>query len=158
VSDRLAKIIGYGLLIGFVLQYLLSIPFPILHELQAQEGYRRWSGLFLTLYILFQWFLTLSRIRKPHGKTSDRLLNIHKWSGAFMPLCFYLHAHDLGYGYLMILAITFFFTFFLGLLNTRIIKSLGQPAFRLWYITHILGTVLITVLAFLHIWVVFYYK
>lgn len=158
MSDRLAKIIGYGLLIGFALQYLFSVPFPFLHELQVQESYRRWSGLLLLVYILFQWFLTLARIRKPNGKTSDRFLSIHKWSGAFMPLVFYLHAHNLGFGYLMILAITFFFTFFLGLLNTSIIRSWGQSAFRLWYITHILGTVIITVLSFLHVWVVFYYK
>jgi len=158
MTDRLAKIIGYGLLLAFLLQYLLAVPFPYLHELQVQEGYRRWSGLFLLTYIIFQWFLTLARIRKPHGKSSNRLLQIHKWTGAFMPLCFYLHAHDLGFGYLMILAITFFFTFFLGLLNTAVIRSWGQTAFRLWYVTHILGTVVITVLSFLHIWVVFYYK
>lgn len=158
MSDRLVKIIGYGLLLGFILQYAFSIPFPYLHELQVNESYRRWSGLFLVLYILFQWFLTLARIRKPHGKTSDRLLTIHRWTGVLMPLFFYLHAHALGFGYLMILAITFFFTFFLGLLNTAVIRSWGQSVFRLWYITHILGTVVITVLSFLHIWVVFYYK
>ncbi len=158
MSDRITKIIGYGLLLAFIAQYALSIPVPFLHELQVQEEYRRWSGLFLILYILFQWLLTLVRLRKPHGKASDRLLSIHKWSGALMPLAFYVHAHNLGFGYLMILAITFFFTFFLGLLNTNVIRAWGQNAFRLWYVIHILGTVVITVLSFLHIWVVFYYK
>lgn len=158
MTNRIAKIIGYGLLIGYILQYAFSIPFTWLHELQGEQSYRRWSGLLLIVYILSQWILTLVRIRNPHGETSNRLLKIHQWSGALMPLFFYLHAHALGFGYLMILAITFFVTFFLGLLNTTVIRSWGPVAFRCWYVTHILGTVVITVLSFLHIWVVFYYK
>ena len=151
------KIIGYTLLGLFIMQYLFSINIEFLAELQAQEMYKRWSGLFLFLFIMFQWFLTLVRINKKENH-SVSLLNIHKWSGAFSPAVFYIHSAHFGYGYLFILGISFFFNFVLGLFNTNFIKSFGQNIFRAWYIAHVLGSVIITIISFLHIYVVFYYK
>jgi len=149
--------IGYILLFLFILQYVLAIEVPFLSEWQAIEGYKRWSGLALFIFIAMQWLLTLVRIRKKE-KSSLRLLAFHRWTGALSPAVFFVHSARFGFGYLFILAVTFFFNFFLGLLNTNFIKSFGQGVFKVWYVSHILGSVLITILALLHIWVVFYYK
>ena len=150
--------IGYGLLAFFIIQLILPFQWPYLSEWQANESYRRWSGTALMVYIALQWLLTLFRMRSPVSRTSNLLLLIHKWIGAFSPLMFFIHSVGLGFGYLLILGSTFFFNFVLGLLNVQIIKSFGNRLFQAWYITHISLSVLITVLAGLHIWVVFYYK
>ena len=158
MQQRLPVYLGYALLVFFIVQYALGIEWPYLSAWQQRERYRLWTGFLLLAYIGIQWVLTLVRIVRPGSTLGDRLVSFHRWLGAFTPLAFLLHASDLGFGYLLLLALTFFFNFCLGLLNVRVIRQYGASAFRAWFVTHVVASVLITALALLHLWVVFYYK
>ena len=151
-------VIGLLLLFLFILQYVLELKFEWLYSLQQQESYKRWSGLGLALFILFQWLLTFSRVIKKFRKYSLKITNLHKWIGAISPLFFYIHSMHIGYGYLALLAYIFIINNFIGYFNLDVIKSTNETLFKGWMITHVAFSVIITILMIFHIGVVFYYK
>ena len=151
------SILGYILLAAYLVQLIFPFQWEPLYSLQQDEMYKRWSGLGLLVFIAIQWILTLYRIRKK-GETSSSMLDLHKWMGALSPVVFYIHTMSFGAQYLLILSITFFFNFFLGLLNVAVIKSMNQTLYKWWYMTHIFCSLIITLFSFYHIWIVFYYE
>ena len=151
-------IIGLALLCLFVIQFLLNLEFELLFNLQQEEVYKRWSGLGLALFIVFQWLLTFSRVIKKFRKYSVKVTNLHKWIGALSPLFFYIHSMGMGYGYLALLTYVFLINTLLGYINLDVIKSTNELIFKGWMITHVAFSMIITVLMVFHIGVVFYYK
>ncbi|MFY0598484.1 MAG: hypothetical protein JXR03_02355 [Cyclobacteriaceae bacterium] len=149
---------GLTLFALFILQDLLGWKWDFLYELQDDQMYRRWSGLVLSLIILFQWSLSLVRSRPKWEELSLKFYNIHNWIGAFTPLLFYIHSMQLGFAYLLVLSLTFFGNFLLGMFNLDVIKNKSQIIFQAWMILHVACSFFITLLTIYHIWVVFYYE
>lgn len=157
-NQKVITIIGLVLFCSYILQDILDFKFLDLENLQAQEIFKRWSGLGVALFIAFQWGLTFSRIIPKLRKHSIKLTEIHKWIGAFSPLLFYIHATSYGYGYLALLSYVFFTNMLLGIINLDVIKSQKEWLFKGWMITHVTLSLFITIIMFLHIGTVFYYK
>ncbi|WP_109831020.1 hypothetical protein [Reichenbachiella versicolor] len=151
-------IIGFVLFAAYVLQEVLDLRWLMLHELQEDQMYRRWSGLGLSIVILFQWLLSLVRVVPKWEELSYIFKNIHNWLGAFTPLLFYIHSMELGYAYLFLLSITFFGNFLLGLVNLDLLQSTSQLVFKGWMILHVAFSFFVTFVTVYHVWVVFYYE
>lgn len=150
--------VGITLLVLYVLQDIFNWRWEWLYNLQLNESYKRWSGVFLMTFILFQWLLTLTRIIPRFKKISFQLTSYHKKIGALSPLFFYVHAMEFGYRYLFMLSIIFFTNMLLGIVNLDIIKSHKNWVFQSWMILHVALSVIITAIMFFHIGVVFYYE
>jgi len=151
--------IGIALLVLYMAQYLIpSLQWKWLYELQHDQDYRRWSGLIVTLLIVFQWLLTLIRVVKKWKKHSVTFTSMHKWVGAFSPLIFYAHCMEFGFAYLLVLSIIFMTNMLLGTINLDVIKSQKEWIFQTWMIVHVSLSIIITFVMFFHIGVVFYYK
>lgn len=156
---RLAFILTGSILFTlFILQYIFVWRWEYLYELQGDQMYRRWSGLGLSLIILFQWTLSLVRTRPKWEELSLKFYTIHNWLGALTPLFFYVHSMKLGFAYLSVLSLTFFGNFLLGMLNLDVLKSKSKIVFQGWMILHVACSFFITGLTLYHVWVVFYYK
>ncbi|MDB4297282.1 hypothetical protein N9901_00860 [Flavobacteriaceae bacterium] len=157
-NQKTITFISIALFAVYLLQEVFCFKIPLLEKWQADEMFNRWSGLGLAIFILFQWLLTFVRISKKLRIHTLKFTNIHKWIGAFSPLLFYIHSTDFGYGYLGLLSYLFFGNLLLGALNLDIIKSQKEWIFKGWMIIHVGFSLIITLLLFLHIGTVFYYK
>jgi len=90
--------VGVLLLLGFAVQDIFQLKWPWLETLQADETYRRWSGLVLTLYVAAQFILPWFRWRGKF-KQAARYYHLHKYQGILAPLVYYIHATTMGYAY-----------------------------------------------------------
>lgn len=158
IMNSKSTLVGLVLLSAFFLQLLLNLQWTWLFELQQGEMYKRWSGLGLAIFILFQWLLTFTRISKKFRKNAMKMQSIHKWLGAISPVLFYIHSMSLGYGYLLLLSYIFFSNTLLGYLNLDVLKHNGDLLFKGWMITHVALSIIVTIMMFFHITMVFYYK
>lgn len=129
-----------------------------LYNWQQDEDYKRWSGFGLAMFILFQWSLSIVRVKKSWEASSWGWIKVHKWLGALTPVFFYFHAMKFGYAYLLVLSVCFFSNFVLGLMNTDLIKTKAYWYFQGWMIFHVALSLIITVFTLFHIYIVFYYK
>lgn len=157
-NQKIITIIGLVLFCGYLLQNILELKIGALEKLQTQEMFKRWTGLALALFIVFQWVLTFTRIIPKLRKKSLIFTEIHKWIGAFSPLLFFIHTTSFGYGYLALLSYIFLSNMLLGTINLDVIKSQKEWVFKSWMIVHVSFSMLITGIMFLHIGTVFYYK
>ena len=157
-NQKVITTISLVLFCSYVLQDILDLKITSLERLQSEEMFKRWSGFTVALFIIFQWFLTFTRIIHKLKKHSLKLTKIHKWIGAFSPILFYIHATSYGYGYLALLSYIFFVNLLLGTINLDIIKSQKEWIFKGWMITHVSLSIIITFILFLHVGTVFYYK
>ncbi len=150
--------LGITLFTLYILQYALGLKWEWLYQLQLDESYKRWSGLFVSIFIVFQWILTIVRVSKKLRVHTLKFTTLHKWIGVISPLFFYFHALEFGYGYLALLSYIFFANMLLGTVNLDIIKSQKNWIFQSWMITHVAFSIVITFLMIFHVGVVFYYK
>lgn len=150
-------ITGIGLFLLYMLQEVLNIRWQYLHALQLDEAFKRWSGLCLLTFIILQWSLTVSRVKKRLEPHAPGIMQVHKWMGAFSPLIFYIHAMEFGFAYLFVLSLTFFSNVLLGYVHVDVIKTKAYWYFQGWMITHVALSLMITLLGLYHIWIVFYY-
>jgi methionine sulfoxide reductase heme-binding subunit len=151
-------IIGPGLILFYVLQYIFYEESQALIALQNQSQFKTITGLLLLVLILIQWGLTFARLGKHKLAESGVALSFHKWMGALSPLLLYVHSIKIGNGYLAILSIVFIGNLVLGFLSIGKIKSIGITYFRTWVFLHTLFSVVILVFTFYHIWVVLYFE
>jgi hypothetical protein len=157
-NNKYITVIGLLLFSLYVLQEALSIKWDSLEFLQTQENYKRWSGLAVGLFILFQWLLTFSRIIPKFREKSVTINEIHKWIGVLSPILLYIHSTQFGFGYLALFSYLFLGNMLLGTINLDVLKSTKTWLFKSWMITHVSFSMIITFLMFFHIGVVFYYK
>jgi len=158
ISKNKSTWVGLVFLSAFFLQMFLKLEWEWLFHWQQDEMYKRWSGLFLALFIVFQWILTITRVIKKLRKHAMVMQAIHKWTGALSPLFFYVHSMSIGYGYLLLLSYIFFSNTLLGYFNLDVIKNNSDTWFKGWMITHVALSILVTVLMLFHVVMVFYYK
>lgn len=157
-ATQLPTYLGIGLFLLLLLYHFTPLHWPRLDAWQQQELFRRYTGLALLIYLALQWWLTLVRITPRLGRLHAPLLQLHRWVGALTPVFFLLHCPTLGYGFLAVLSISLLANFVLGLLNVRALRAAHPGWYLAWFITHAGASVLITALALLHAWIVFYYK
>lgn len=150
--------LGITLFTLYILQYALGLKWEWLYQLQLDESYKRWSGLFISIFIVFQWILTIVRVSKKLRVHVLKFTTLHKWIGVISPIFFYFHALEFGYGYLALLSYIFFINMLLGTINLDVIKSQKNWIFQSWMITHVAFSIVITFLMIFHVGVVFYYK
>lgn len=158
IMNSKSTLVGLVLLSAFFLQLLLNLQWTWLFELQQEEMYKRWSGLGLAIFILFQWLLTFTRVVKKWRKNAMKMQSIHKWLGALSPVLFYIHSMYLGYGYLLLLSYIFFSNTLLGYLNLDVLKNNSDLLFKGWMMTHVALSIIVTIMMVFHITMVFYYK
>ncbi|RED44892.1 hypothetical protein [Seonamhaeicola aphaedonensis] len=158
LGNNKSTLIGLLFFVAFFVQFFLKIEWLWLSELQQDEMYKRWSGLFLGLLIAFQWLLSLVRTSKKLRRYAMSMQNFHKWLGAISPLIFYVHSMDMGYGYLLLLSYIFFSNTILGYFNLDVIKNNSDALFKGWMVSHVALSLIITILMVFHIVMVFYYK
>ena len=91
-------------------------------------------------------------------KTTKPIIAMASVVGGIVTGTFYVHSSTFGYAYLMWLGIAFYFNVFIGLLNIQILKNLNRLLFSVWFVTHLLISILILVFSVFHIWMVFYYE
>lgn len=151
--------IGITLLALYFIQHIFLIKWASLEELQSIELYKKWSGVVLLFMILYQWHLSLIRMRKDSSPTKKELfINIHKWLGILLPIFFYLHSTQIGYGILFILSLSFFVNIGIGFLNTGKLLELYPKFFNLWLVIHIVLSVGILIFTGIQIWLVLQYN
>lgn len=150
--------IGLFLFTGYLLQEILQLKIAPLETLQSEETYKRYSGLAIGLFIVFQWLLTFSRIIPKFRAKSETINKMHKWIGVLSPLLLYIHSTRFGFGYLALFSYLFLGNMLLGTINLDVIKSSREWLFKGWMIVHVALSMIITILLFFHIGVVFYYK
>lgn len=158
LNNNKSTIVGLVLLSAFLLQFFLKLEWGWLYALQEEEIYKRWSGLFLAIFIVFQWVLSLTRTVKKWKKYAMKMQAIHKWVGALSPIFFYVHSMGMGYGYLLLLSYIFFANTLLGYFNLDVIKNNSDTLFKGWMITHVALSLVVSIMMLFHITMVFYYK
>lgn len=153
------NIIGISLFVLYFAQYFFDIKFDFLEQLQTGEMYKRWSGLVLFLLLLSQWYLSFKRVNKSLSNIRKEFyINIHKWIGVFLPIAFFFHSTNIGFGILFALSFLFFINIGMGFLNTKSLVEKHPKFFNSWLGIHIFLSVFIMFLAGIHIWQVFYYS
>jgi methionine sulfoxide reductase heme-binding subunit len=155
--NRAFLILGLLLMTAFFLQDVFNLRWNWLLELQSDEAYKRFSGLFLAAYIAEQWCLSLARI----GEAQKRLrliYKIHQEFGVFAPVFFYIHSMRIGYAYLCFLSLIFFSNILIGLLNPASLDIRNKKVSYYWMVSHVSLAVLTVILMFFHIFIVFYYE
>ncbi|WP_203257197.1 hypothetical protein [Hyunsoonleella ulvae] len=158
LNNNKFTIVGLVLLSAFLLQFFLKLEWGWLYALQEEEMYKRWSGLFLAIFIVFQWVLSLTRTVKKWKKYAMKMQAIHKWVGALSPIFFYVHSMGMGYGYLLLLSYIFFANTLLGYFNLDVMKNNSDALFKGWMITHVALSLVVSIMMLFHITMVFYYK
>lgn len=159
LSNNFYIVIGGLLLLLFLLQYTFQIKWAWLESMQADETFKRWSGLVLVIFILFQWYYPVLRWRGLY-KAAAHFRKWHLLIGALAPAVYFLHSTVLGYAYTFLLAIIYFGNFIAGLLNQDIIpesryrKSYGNY----WLAVHIILSISMISLILYHIFIVFAFK
>lgn len=151
--------ISISLFILYFIQYLIPLKFAFLENLQQIELYKKWSGFILLLFILSQWYLSFMRINKDYNASKKEVfLDIHKWIGVLLPIVFYVHSTNIGYGVLLLLSFVFYLNLAIGLINTNDILAKHPKYFNIWLVSHILFSVAVLIISFVHVWLVFYYN
>ena len=159
--------IGFVLLFCFIMQEAFNLRWLWLQDLQQNQSYKRWSGLFLLLYLCGQWYFPLQKIQNKRNETKKTQERHYEW-GCFAPAVFYIHSMKLGFGYLFLLSFVYLGNVLVGLFNRKIVNILlaafadnripiGNYSYY-WVISHIVLSVLTIVLVLYHIGIVFYYQ
>jgi len=150
-------IVGIFLIGLYVFQYLSDIQWLVMSHMQDDLMYKQLSGCIVLLLLLYQWQLARSRnFNKGLNKCS--VLKNHKWVGAILPLPFFFHAMQPGYGYLYFLTISFLACITLGLFNVETVKVRNKTCLFIWTLLHILFAVISLLLVVFHIYVVYAYS
>ena len=152
--------LGMLLFACYLLQYAVPSLRPnMLVAYQQQETYKIITGSALALLVGYQWYLSKHRFSDSFNFSHDMVfLRRHKWLGALMPLCFFIHSASPGYGYQLGFSAIFFLNFLLGLLNPMDMKIGLEKRYSAWLMIHVAMSVSVTLLVLYHIGVVFYYK
>ena len=153
------KWVGFLLLIAYVL--VISIPsthLPVLEVLQADEMYKRWTGLALAVYMLVQWSLAFVKSSHKLVKYGESYASFHKWMGAFSPIILFIHATSIGYMHTSVFSIAFLSNNALGLFTGEDIKNSPYWYYKGWMMAHVGLSLAVTGMLLYHVFVVFYFK
>jgi hypothetical protein len=149
--------VGLTLLGGFFLQLAFGWHSRWLAEQQTHELYKQLSGLLLLLFICHQCWLSLQRTQGEPGTARHALAHHKRW-GSVAPLLFYFHSISPGHAYLLVLSLSFFAVFTLGLLHQQLLRWQPKWLTQLWLIGHVALTMVLLILLGYHVYVAFVYE
>ncbi len=149
---RVAGVLGVLL---YLVQDILGLRWEWLADLQTVDLFKYVTGTALLFYMGWQWWLFYSRIK---GRNLRRLLSWHQKTGALVPLLFYLHSVEIGYGYLAMLSWIFLGNMLVGAASPLGIKVNNRYYTASWGVVHVSMAALTVVLALLHAYIAVYYK
>ena len=151
----LATMVGLGLLIAYVVQAAIGVPWPILEDLQAEEQFRIWSGAVAAGFVALQWTHPMLRTA---GSTRLRIFfnKVHRWLGSAVILAFFVHSTHPGVGYLSLVSVCVLLGLSMGM--GQILAEPGSVMSRLLLIGHVTLSVLLVGVLLFHVWVVFAYS
>lgn len=152
-SDRITFVVGAVLLAMYLAQGLIGLEWQALARLQQNEIYKVISGCVLAVFLLYQWLVVRRRAYEP-----VRALFWHKLVGSLSPAVVYLHASQLGYGYLLIISLGFVVSTGLGLLHRPVLRIHFRPVYTWWFILHVATSSTLLVLAGYHIVIALAYE
>lgn len=128
--DRAVAAVGLLLLAGYLVQAWFE-PATWIVELQRDDRYRVPSGMLLAAYVICQARLGARRVREP-----ARAVARHQLLGALAPAVLYLHAAQIAYGYLLVLAFVYLGVMILGLAHRPIVAARARTLFVWWFVIH----------------------
>ena len=159
VSSRLSewrwRLAGLVLVLAYVAQDVIGLSWQSLARLQTVDAYKYATGSGLLLFVGWQWYLFLARIK---GKRIQRLTSFHQRSGVLAPVLFYIHSTQIGYGYLAVLSWLFLGSIVIGMANPVGMRIRNRPYRVSWLLVHVMLASLIVVLALFHAYIALYYK
>jgi len=151
-GDRIVTTIGVALLVAYLAQAALGLELPALVALQADDTYKVGSGCVLAVYLLVQWSVGARRLYVA------RAVVRHKLYGALAPVFLYLHATELAYGYLAVLAGVYVGNVALGLAHRPLVRTRLRRFFGAWFVVHIVLSVILVLLGCYHVAVALAYE
>lgn len=149
---RAAGILGVLLYLG---QDLAGLRWEWLAHLQTDDVFKYVTGAGLMSYIGWQWWLFYSRVR---GRNLRMLLAWHQRTGALVPLLFYLHSIEIGYGYLAALSWIFLVNMLVGAASPLGVRINNRYYTASWGIVHVSLAALTVLLGLFHAYIAVYYK
>ncbi|MFV1985485.1 MAG: hypothetical protein ACC657_18195 [Thiohalomonadales bacterium] len=155
VNSKLYLVVGFSLLLLYIVQLTLQLKFHFLVELQHDTLYKQTTGYLLLLYVGYQF--KLARARKD-TKSMRYHFSLHKIQGVFAPLVLYIHSMELGYAYQVLLSSLFLTNCLLGLLSPQQFKLRNVSYVNCWLILHVSVALLIVALALYHLFVTYWYS
>ena len=149
---RLASIV---LLCLYLIQDAADLRWEWLYQLQTVDAYKYATGTSLLTYIGWQWCLFLGRLK---GGNRLRLMAFHQRSAVLVPLLFYAHSVQIGYGYLAVLSWVFLGNMVVGVASPVGIRIHSRSYMASWGAIHVALAVVAVALGIYHAYVALYYK
>ena len=143
-----------GVLI-YVAQDLSGLKWEWLAQLQDVDVFKYATGAGLLSYVGWQWWLFYSRVRR---RNLRRLLSWHQRTGALVPLLFYVHSVEIGYGYLAALSWVFLVNMLVGAASPLGVRINNRYYTASWGVLHVSLAALTVFLGLFHVYIAVYYK
>lgn len=151
------SIIGIALVIVYAAQAFGEWHWHWLAGLQDIELYKQVTGAGLVLLFAVQWRLTAARTCGA-TRRANQLLVPHRYWGAVVPLCLYLHADNFGYAYIRVMSLGVLSLVLVGCLHPSVIRFNRNWLTTAWLVTHIaLAATLMVVIGY-HAFNAFFYE
>ena len=111
----------------------------------------------LLAFIGYQWRLPYLRLA---GRLAQTAARRHSFMGVLAPVLLYLHSVSLGYAYTFVLALLFVLNTMVGVADKSLIRDpqRRQRFHRIWLVAHVPSSLVITVLALIHMIYALAYK
>lgn len=149
--------LGSVLLLGVLLSVLLELRLFDFEAVDRTIPLEACTGVLLLVYLAAQWRVAHLRATGRMG-AAVRHMPDHRLLGALGPLILYMHAPELGHGYLAVLAVLFLANVAVALLDRETLGLKAKRLYVVWLILHVSLSVLVTVLAGLHAFTSIYYE
>ena len=124
-------------------------------QLQTVDVYKYVTGASLLAYIGWQWCLFLARLKGWH---TLRLMAFHQRSAVLVPLLFYAHSVQIGYGYLAVLSWVFLGNMVVGVASPVGVRIRSRSYMASWGAIHAALAVVAAALGIFHAYIALYYK
>ncbi|MDE2941912.1 MAG: hypothetical protein OXP10_06185 [Chloroflexota bacterium] len=145
-------VLGVLLYVG---QDVAGLRWEWLAQAQDLDGYKYVTGAGLLSYVGWQWWLFYSRLKR---RNLRRLLPWHQRTGALVPLLFYVHSVEVGYGYLAALSWVFLGNMLVGAASPLGIRINNRYYTVSWGVVHVSLAAVTVVLGLFHAYIAVYYK
>ena len=155
LSEWRWRLAGVALVVAYIAQDAMGLRWEWLRGLQAIDGFKYATGACLLSYVGWQWYLFVARLKK---KRLRLLMPLHQRSGALVPVLFYVHSVEIGYGYMAALSWIFLGNMVVGAASPVGFRVRSRRYITSWGAIHVTLAALTVVLALLHAYIALYYK
>lgn len=149
------RALGVAGVLLYLVQDFSGLRWEWLAELQTEDAFKYVTGAGLLSYVGWQWWLFYARVK---GRNLRRLLAWHQRTGALVPLLFYIHSVEIGYGYLMALSWIFLGNMLVGAASPLGIKVKNRYYTVSWGFIHVSLAALTGIMGLFHAYIAVYYK